>query len=178
MANHLIAIIDQFVPYQATKEQEASVYVAFDKQKSFIKKALINGNVKILYLDNYRWAEILRPMHIKFNEDLDMDIPTLDDKNIQYYLGAERINQVHIIGGNVTACVTNKELPFNYFNFIKDRTHIVLDICYDYSIEMQDKMLNLCMWCNVHKINYTSSDRALAKIEDKTYHNKLGHYPY
>lgn len=176
MRNHLIAIIDQAVPYQSTKEQEASVYVAFDKQKSFIKKASINENVKILYLNN--WSEILNPMHTKFNEDLDMDIPTLNNKNIQSYLTAERIKQVHIIGGNVTACITNKELPFNYFNLIKDKTHIVLDICYDYSIEMQDKMINLCMWCNVHNINYTSSDRALAKIEDKTYHNKLGHYPY
>lgn len=175
---HLIAIIDQDIPVGATNAQVLSVTNAYHKQLLFLKEAITYPRVELVYLDNWDYDGKDKPMRNRFNYDLGLDIIELDKSKLKIHIAVNRISQVSIIGGNVTACLTDKKLPFNYYNFLPDRTHLVLDICYDYSIEMQDNMLNLCMWCNHCNIKYTSSVRALDKIKDKTYHSKLNHYPY
>jgi len=178
MFKHLIAIIEQYIPYQATPEIEMSVKYAYSKQLEFLKQVIDKENVEVLYMDSYKWSELLRPMHKQFNQDLGVTLPQLEDKNIKYYLGEKNIKVVHILGGNVSSCLTNQELPFNYYNFIKGKTHLVLDLCYDYTPKIQDNMLTMCMWCNANKIDYTSSERAIARIKGNTYHPMLNHYPY
>jgi hypothetical protein len=70
--------------------------------------------------------------------------------------------KIYLIGGNVTGCMVNMHLPFNYQTLSVDNIipEIVLDLCYDYIAPCNsDKELYsfLATQCNKNNIAFTNS---------------------
>ena len=71
-------------------------------------------------------------------------------------------SKIYLVGGNVTGCMVNNNLPFNY-NFFSSsgiKPELVLDLCYDYvSPYIGDKELYtfLATYCNNNNMKFTNS---------------------
>ena len=70
--------------------------------------------------------------------------------------------KIYLVGGNVTGCMVNLSLPFNYttFSTLPVRPELVLDLCYDYIIPYDsDKELysTLATYCNKNNMSFTDS---------------------
>jgi hypothetical protein len=83
---------------------------------------------------------------------------TLDD----VVKGYPAPTKLYLIGGNVTGCMVNTNLPFNYNTLSTGavKPELVLDLCYDYIIPYtSDKELYsiLATYCNKNNISFTNS---------------------
>jgi hypothetical protein len=83
---------------------------------------------------------------------------TLDDV-VQGYPAPTKI---YLLGGNVTGCIVNTNLPFNYTAFSTGpvKPELILDLCYDYIVPYtSDKELytRLATYCNKHNMSFTDS---------------------
>jgi hypothetical protein len=70
--------------------------------------------------------------------------------------------KIYLVGGNVTGCMVNLNLPFNYttFSTLPVKPELVLDLCYDYIIPYSsDKELysTLATYCNKNNMSFTDS---------------------
>lgn len=70
--------------------------------------------------------------------------------------------KLYLVGGNVTGCMANTKLPFNYtaFSTLSIKPELVLDLCYDYIIPYtSDKELysTLATYCNKNNMSFTDS---------------------
>jgi hypothetical protein len=71
-------------------------------------------------------------------------------------------SKIYLLGGNVTGCMVNLNLPYNYKSLSLDNVtpELVLDLCYDYIVPCNsDKELYsfLATQCNKHNIAVTNS---------------------
>lgn len=83
---------------------------------------------------------------------------TLDDA----IKGYPAPTKIYLVGGNVTGCMSNIKLPFNYttFSTLPVKPELVLDLCYDYIIPYtSDKELysTLATYCNKNNMSFTDS---------------------